>query len=87
MFIGAARIRQMSDEVAIQLVDVDAPEIVKLLALEIKHLVTSDHGDKDAFAIQYIAIHDRPPMRAPPQRLRLLSGDSETNRGFLAFRL
>jgi hypothetical protein len=54
----------MADQVTVQLINVDAPEIVKLLALKAKYLVTSDHGDMDAFAIQYVAIHDRPPMRA-----------------------
>jgi hypothetical protein len=65
MFLGAACIRQMTDEVAVQLVNVDTPQIVKLLALKAKHLVTCDHGDVDAFAVQYVAIHDRPPMQGP----------------------
>jgi hypothetical protein len=81
MFVGAARIRQMTNEVAVQLVNVDTPQIVKLLALKAEHLMTIDHGDMDAVAIQYIAIHDRPPMQEyPSRRLRSLAGDSETNR-------
>jgi hypothetical protein len=70
----------MADQVTVQLVNVDTPKIVKFLALKAKHLVTCDHCDMDAFAIQYVAIHDRPPYGAPRQRLRLLSGDSDTNR-------
>jgi hypothetical protein len=58
MFRCAARIWQTTDEVAVQLVNVDTPEIVQLLALKAEHLATCDHGDMDAFAIQYVAIHD-----------------------------
>jgi hypothetical protein len=68
MFFGTARIWQMTDEVAVQLVNVDTPKIVKFLALKAKHLVTCDHGDMDAFAIQYVAIHDPPPMHGRPRR-------------------
>ena len=82
MFFAAARIRQMTDEIAVQLVNIDAPKIVKLFALKAENLATCDHGDMDAFAIQYIAIHDLPPVPGmdPRQRLRSLAGDSETNR-------
>jgi hypothetical protein len=34
----------------------------------------------DAIAADYVAVHDRPPIEAPQWRLRLLGGDSETNR-------
>src|SRR5258708_20025403 len=34
----------------------------------------------DAFAVEYIAVHDHSYRGAPRQRLRLLGGDSETNR-------
>jgi hypothetical protein len=51
------------------------------LAPKAEHLATIDHGDMDAFAIQNIEIHDRPPMQEyPDRRLRSLAGDSETNR-------
>jgi hypothetical protein len=81
MFLGAARIRQMTDEVAVQPVNVDTPQIVKLLALKVEHLVTIDHGDMDAVAIQNVAIHDRPPIQEyPGGRLRSFAGDGETNR-------
>jgi hypothetical protein len=70
----------MTDEVAIQLVNFDTPQNVELLAPKAKHLVTRDHRDMDAFTIQYVAIHDRPPKREPRQRLRSLAGDSEKNR-------
>jgi hypothetical protein len=55
----------MTDEVAVQLVNVDTPEIVKLLTLKVKHLATWNQGDMDAFAIQYVANHDRAPIQAP----------------------
>jgi hypothetical protein len=67
----------MTDEVAVQLVNVDTPQVVKLLALKAKHLVTRDHRDMDAITIQYVAIYDQPPMLAPRQTLRSLAGDSE----------
>jgi hypothetical protein len=53
----------MPDEVAVQLVNISTPEIVKLLAFKAEHLVTCDHGDMDAIAVQYVANHDWPPMR------------------------
>jgi hypothetical protein len=64
MFRGAARIRQTTDQITVQLINVDAPEFVKLLALKAEHLATCDHSDMDAFAIEYVAIHDRPPYGA-----------------------
>jgi hypothetical protein len=53
----------MTDEVPVQLVNIGTPEIVKLLALKAEHLVTCDHGHMDAFAVQYVAHHDRPPVQ------------------------
>jgi len=53
----------MTDKVTVQLVNISAPEIVKLLAFKAEHLVTCDHGHMDAFAVPYVAHHDRPPMR------------------------
>jgi hypothetical protein len=85
MFLGAVHIRQMTDEVAVQLVNVDTPEIVKLLALKAKHPVTCDDGDMYAVAIPYVAIHDQPPMQL--HRLRLLAGDRETSRALFHLRL
>jgi hypothetical protein len=58
MFISAARVRQMTNEVAVQLVNVDTPKVVKLLALKAEDLATCDHGDMDALAIHYVEIHD-----------------------------
>jgi hypothetical protein len=64
----------MTDEVAVQLVNVDTPEIVELLAPKAEHLATIDHGDMDAVAIQYIAIHKRPPMQEYPGQEAALVG-------------
>jgi hypothetical protein len=72
MLLDAARIRQMTDEVAVQLVNFDTPQNVELLAPKAKHLVTPDHRDMDAFTIQYVAIHDRPPKREPPAKAALV---------------
>jgi hypothetical protein len=60
-----ARIRQMSNQVAIQLVNVRPLKIVKLLTFEAEDRVARDHADMDAFAVEYIAVHDRPPIEAP----------------------
>jgi hypothetical protein len=54
----------MADQVTVQLINVDTPKIVKFLALKAKYLVTCNNSDMDAFAIQYVAIHDRPPCGA-----------------------
>src|ERR1700730_15372619 len=58
-------------------------KIVELLTFKAEDRVVHDHADMYAFAIDYIAVHDRPPLGAPQQRLRLLAGDSETNRSLL----
>jgi hypothetical protein len=56
-------------------------KIVKLLTSEAEDCGAPDHADIDAFAVEYIAVHDRSSYRgAPAKRLRLLAGDSETNR-------
>jgi hypothetical protein len=47
--------------------------------LKIVKLLTFKAADMNAFAVDYIAVHDRPPLEAPQQRLRFLAGDSETN--------
>ena len=65
-----------------------SPKIVKLLTFKAENLVVHDHADMDAFAVQYIAVHDRRPIEVPPaKRLRLLAGESETNRysGYFPF--
>jgi hypothetical protein len=87
MLLDATRIRQMTDEVAVQLVNFGTAQNVKLLAPKAKHLVTRDHRDMDAFTIQYVAIHDRSPTQEPRQRLRSLAGDSEKNRALFPLRL
>jgi len=35
------------------------------LTFEAEDRVACDHADKDAFAVDYIAIHDRPPIEVP----------------------
>ena len=64
-----------------------SPKIVKLLTFKAEDRVVQDHADMNAFAVDYIAVHDRPPLEAPQQRLRLLAGDSETNRALELFPL
>src|SRR5260221_3717019 len=49
----------MADEVAVQLINVGTPEIVKLFAFKAEHLMTCDHGDMDALAVHYVAHHGR----------------------------
>src|SRR5260221_14315992 len=40
-------------------------KIVKLLTFEAEDRVTRNHADMDAFAVEYIAVHDRPPIEVP----------------------
>src|SRR5882757_9455674 len=73
---------------SIQLVNVRTFKIVELLTFKAEDLVAHDHADMDAFAVEYIAVHDRRPLERPPQqRLRLLDGESETNppQGYFPF--
>jgi hypothetical protein len=80
MLLGAFCIRQMANQVTVQLINVDAPEIVKLLALIAENCRTRDHGNMDAVAIEYVAVHDRSPVLVSSRRrLRPLAGESETN--------
>src|ERR1700730_7805900 len=55
----------MTNKVAIQLVNVRTLKIVKLLTFEAEDRVAPDHADMDAFAVEYIAVHDRPPIEVP----------------------
>jgi hypothetical protein len=61
MLLGAFCIRQMANQVAVQLINVYAPQIVELLALMAENGGTRNHGDIDAFAVEYVAVHDRSP--------------------------
>jgi hypothetical protein len=72
----------MTNQVAIQLVNLRALKIVKLLTSKAEDLDTNDHADMDAFAVQYIPVHDRHPIEWGPagKRVRSLAGESETNR-------
>ena len=71
----------MTNEVAVQLINVRTLKIAKLLTFEAKDLLAHNNADMDALAVEYIAVHDRPPIEVPepPPRLRLLGDDSETN--------
>src|SRR5476649_2766119 len=62
MLLGAFCIRQMANQVTVQLINVHAPEIVKLLAIMTENCGTDDHGNMDAFAIEYVAVHDGSPV-------------------------
>src|SRR6266481_5218 len=55
----------MTHKAAIQLVNVRTLKIVKLLTFEAEDRVACDHADKDAFAVEYIALHDQPPIEVP----------------------
>jgi hypothetical protein len=60
----------MTNEVAIQLINVRTLKIVKLLTFEAKDLVARDNADMDALAVEYIAVHDRPPIEVPEPRAK-----------------
>lgn len=79
---GAAGIcREVTDQFTREFVDVDTFEVVELLSLEIENGWAKDDRYVDAATVEYFSVHDQPAYRgAPRQRLRLLAGDSETNR-------
>jgi hypothetical protein len=54
------------------------------LTFEAEDRFVPDHADIDAFAVEYIAVHDQPPIEVPTARLRLLGGDSEAQIAGLA---
>src|ERR1700753_423356 len=61
----------MTDKVAVQLVNVRTLKIVKLLTFKAEDLVVHDYGYMDAFAVEYIAVHDRPPVSAKAARRQI----------------
>jgi hypothetical protein len=58
MLLGTSYIRQMANQVTIQLINVDTPEIEKLFSLTVENCGTDDHSNMDALAVEYIAVHD-----------------------------
>jgi hypothetical protein len=42
------------------------------LTFKAEDRVIHDHADMDAFAVEYIAIHDRPPLEAPTAKAALV---------------
>src|ERR1700688_285812 len=64
MPLGAG-IWQMSNQLSGKLVNVAAFEVVELLSLGIEDSRTNDDRYKGATTIEYIAIHDRPPVEVP----------------------
>jgi hypothetical protein len=63
----------MTNQVAIQLVNVRTLKIVELLTFKAEDRVVHDHADMNAFAVDYIAVHDRPPLEAPSAKVALVS--------------
>jgi hypothetical protein len=62
----------MTNQVAIQLVNVRTLKIVKLLTSEAEDCGAGDHPDMDAFAVEYIAVHDRAPIEVPRHKAALV---------------
>jgi hypothetical protein len=65
MLLGTVCIRQMANQVTVQLVNVNTPEIVKLFAFTVENCGTDDHGDMTTLAVEYVAVHDRTPKLEP----------------------
>src|ERR1700694_2451363 len=80
MPLGALSICQVSNQLSGKLVNVHAYEVIDLLSLEIENGRAKDDRYGGATAVEYFSVHDLPPIESPRQRLRLLGGDSETNR-------
>ena len=78
----------MTDQFTREFVDVGTFGVVELLSLEIENGRAKDDRYVDATTVEYFSVHDQPAYRgAPQQRLRLLTGDSETNRALELFPL
>jgi len=65
MLFGSVRAREMANELSGKLVNVAAFEVVELLSLGIEDSRTNDDRYEGATTIEYIAIHDRPPIEVP----------------------
>jgi hypothetical protein len=42
------------------------------LTFEAEDLFVPDHADMDAFTVEYIAVHDRPPIEVPTAKAALV---------------
>jgi hypothetical protein len=51
-------VAEMTDQFTGRAIDVDAPEIEKLLAGGIKNLLADHDADKHALTVEYVAAHD-----------------------------
>src|ERR1700692_1159563 len=71
---------EVTDQFTRQFVDVGTFEVIDPQASKVQNARAQHPADVDAAAVEYFPVHDRPPLEAPRQRLRLLGGDSETNR-------
>lgn len=67
MSLHACRVIQMPDEFAGKAIDIATFQFVQFFAREIKNVRADDHRNVDAFAVENIAVHDRPPIEAPEQ--------------------
>ena len=72
MLSGSARAREVPDKLSGQFVYADAPKIVELPTPKIENSRTADRRDMDAFAVEYIAVHDRPPIEVPTAKAALV---------------
>jgi hypothetical protein len=72
----------MSNQLSGKLVNVDAFEVVELVSRDIEDSRATDDRDVDATAVEYLSIHDWPPIVVCEgrQRLRFSVRDSEENR-------
>jgi hypothetical protein len=79
---GVLSIWQMSNQLSRKFVNVDVFEVVELLSRGIEDSRANDHRDVDAMAVEYLSVHDWPPIVVCEgrQRLRFLVHDSEENR-------
>jgi hypothetical protein len=67
MSLRACHVVQMPDEFAGQAINIAILQFVQFFASEIEDVRTDDHRDVGAFAVENIAVHDRPPIEAPEQ--------------------
>ena len=77
----------MTQELSSESVNVDAFKIIKLATAKVENRRSDNGAYAIASAIEYVSIHDRPPLCCRTTKLRPSATDSELNRNLRHTRL
>jgi hypothetical protein len=67
--------REVTDQFTREFVDVGTFEVIELLAPKVENWRTNHHADVDATTVEYISVHDLPPIARGPRGARPVFGE------------